>query len=154
MDLRIACSLNGTNDSGGAGWLRIRSVTLPESRHRSFKATYHFARNWTVRGPTCSISARATACSYAALGQGRAGGRDRGREDRRDLPPAGAGYIRQDDYASNLSLETFLDRLHGIGLPVFEAGDAFNPVAYCGEVADANLAKAGWEVIADQMVLV
>ena len=61
--------------------------------------------------------------------------------------------IRPDDYASNLSLEIFLDRLHGIRLPMFEAGDAFDPTAYLGEVAEAVAAKPGWEVIADQMVL-
>jgi very-short-patch-repair endonuclease len=61
--------------------------------------------------------------------------------------------VRPDDYASNLSLEIFLDRLHGIRLPMFEAGDAFDPSAYLAEVADAVSAKPGWEVIADQIVL-
>lgn len=61
--------------------------------------------------------------------------------------------VRADDYASNLSLEIFLDRLHGIRLPMFEAGDAFDPTAYLAEVAEAVSAKPGWEVIADQMVL-
>ncbi len=61
--------------------------------------------------------------------------------------------VRPDDYASNLSLEIFLDRLHRIRLPMFEAGDAFDPTAYLAEVAEAVSAKPGWEVIADQMVL-
>ncbi|WP_197277043.1 DUF4011 domain-containing protein [Sphingomonas profundi] len=61
--------------------------------------------------------------------------------------------VRPDDYASNLSLEIFLDRLHGIRLPMFEAGDAFDPSAYLAEVADAVSTKPGWEVIADQIVL-
>ena len=61
--------------------------------------------------------------------------------------------VRQDDYASNLSLEIFLDRLHGIRLPMFEAGDTFDPTAYLGEVAEAVSAKPGWEVVADQIVL-
>ena len=61
--------------------------------------------------------------------------------------------VRQEDYASNLSLEIFLDRLHGIRLPIFEAGDAFDPAAYLREVADAVSAKPGWEVISDQIVL-
>lgn len=61
--------------------------------------------------------------------------------------------VRPDDYASNLSLEIFLDRLHGIRLPMFEAGDAFDPTAYLAEVAEAVSAKPGWEVIEDQMVL-
>lgn len=54
--------------------------------------------------------------------------------------------IRQEDYASNLSLEAFLDRIHGIRLPAFEAGDTFDPGAYFAEVADAVSAKPGWEV--------
>jgi hypothetical protein len=61
--------------------------------------------------------------------------------------------VRQDDYASNLSHEIFLDRLHGIRLPMFEAGDTFDPAAYLGEVTEAVSAKPGWEVIADQIVL-
>lgn len=61
--------------------------------------------------------------------------------------------VRPDDYASNLSLEIFLDRLHGIRLPMFEAGDAFDPTAYLAEVEEAVSAKQGWEVIVDQMVL-
>ncbi|WP_082670098.1 DUF3320 domain-containing protein [Sphingomonas sanguinis] len=54
--------------------------------------------------------------------------------------------MRQEDYASNLSLEAFLDRIHGIRLPAFEAGDTFDPGAYFAEVADAVSAKPGWEV--------
>jgi hypothetical protein len=36
--------------------------------------------------------------------------------------------MRPEDYASNLSLEAFLDRVHGIKLPAFEAGEGFDPV--------------------------
>ncbi len=61
--------------------------------------------------------------------------------------------MRQEDYASNLSLEAFLDRVHGIRLPAFEAGDGFDPTAYFGEVADAVSAKPGWEVQPDVVVL-
>ncbi|EZP50038.1 DUF3320 domain-containing protein [Sphingomonas sp. RIT328] len=61
--------------------------------------------------------------------------------------------VRQDDYASNLSLEAFLDRTQGIRLPVFEAGDGFNVAAYFEEIADAVAAKPGWEVLPDSMVL-
>lgn len=61
--------------------------------------------------------------------------------------------MRQEDYASNLSLEAFLDRVHGIRLPAFEAGEVFDPVAYFDEVADAVSAKPGWEVQPDVIVL-
>jgi len=61
--------------------------------------------------------------------------------------------MRPEDYASNLSLEAFLDRTQGIKLPAFEAGDAFDPVAYFAEVADAVSAKPGWEVMPDDIVL-
>jgi hypothetical protein len=61
--------------------------------------------------------------------------------------------VRQEDYASNLSLEAFLDRVHGIKLPAFEAGDAFDAAAYFSEVADAVSAKPGWEVVPDNIVL-
>lgn len=60
---------------------------------------------------------------------------------------------RQEDYASNLSLEAFLDRVHGIRLPAFEAGDAFDPTGYFAEVADAVSAKPGWAVAPDDIVL-
>lgn len=61
--------------------------------------------------------------------------------------------MRQEDYASNLSLEAFLDRVHGIRLPAFEASDSFDPEVYFGEVADAISSKPGWEVQPDVIVL-
>jgi very-short-patch-repair endonuclease len=61
--------------------------------------------------------------------------------------------MRQEDYASNLSLEAFLDRVHGIRLPAFEASDSFDPKLYFGEVADAISSKPGWEVQPDVIVL-
>lgn len=61
--------------------------------------------------------------------------------------------VRPEDYASNLSLEAFLDRVHGIRLPAFEAADAFDPVSYFREVADAVSAKPGWEVAPNSIVL-
>ena len=61
--------------------------------------------------------------------------------------------MRQEDYASNLSLEAFLDRVHGIRLPAFEAGEGFDPAGYFGEVADAVSAKPGWEVQPDVVVV-
>ncbi len=61
--------------------------------------------------------------------------------------------VRPDEYASNLSLEAFLDRVHGIKLPAFEASDSFDPAAYFAEVADAVTAKPDWEVLPDHIVL-
>lgn len=60
---------------------------------------------------------------------------------------------RQEDYASNLSLEAFLEKVHGIRLPGFEASDAFDITSYFDEVAEAISAKPGWEVISDNIVL-
>ena len=60
---------------------------------------------------------------------------------------------RQEDYAANLSLEAFLDRVHGIRLPAFEAGEGFDPAGYFNEVADAVSAKPGWEVQPDVIAL-
>jgi hypothetical protein len=60
---------------------------------------------------------------------------------------------RAEDPASNLSLEAFLDRLHGIKLPTFEGGDDFDPDAYIRSVAKAVEGKPGWAVTADDIVL-
>lgn len=60
---------------------------------------------------------------------------------------------RQEDFAANLSLEAYLDRVHGVKLPTFEAGDDFDPVAYAAAVADAVSAKPGWAVDLDDIVL-
>ncbi len=61
--------------------------------------------------------------------------------------------MRQEDYASNLSLEALLDRAHGIRLPTFEGGEDFDPVAYFKDVAEAVSSKPGWEVQPDVVVL-
>lgn len=60
---------------------------------------------------------------------------------------------RGEDVAANLSLEAFLDRLHGIKLPAFDGGDDFDPVAYVRQVAEAIKGKPGWSVQLDDMVL-
>ncbi|WDF72263.1 DUF3320 domain-containing protein [Novosphingobium sp. KACC 22771] len=60
---------------------------------------------------------------------------------------------RPEEFASNLSLEAYLDRVHGIRLPTFEATDNFEPIAYMDEVADAVAAKDGWAVLHDDMAL-
>lgn len=44
---------------------------------------------------------------------------------------------RQEEFAANLSLEAFLERVHGITLPAFEASDTFDPETYIAEVAEA-----------------
>lgn len=58
---------------------------------------------------------------------------------------------RPEDFASNLSLEAYLDRVHGIRMPAFEASDAFEPTVYMTEVADALSAKTGWTVQHDDV---
>lgn len=60
---------------------------------------------------------------------------------------------RAEDIAPNLSLEAFLDRVHGIRLPTFEAGDDFDITKYVAAVAEAVQAKDGWGVNEDDIVL-
>lgn len=60
---------------------------------------------------------------------------------------------RPEDFASNLSLEAYLDRVHGIRLPVFEASEGFDPIAYFDDVADAVSAKADWSIQHDDIAL-
>ena len=60
---------------------------------------------------------------------------------------------RPDDVAPNLSLEAYLDRVHGIRLPAFDETESFDYASYLGEVADAVSAKEGWEVLADDITL-
>ncbi|QFU33182.1 DUF3320 domain-containing protein [Brevundimonas sp. Bb-A] len=60
---------------------------------------------------------------------------------------------RQEDVAANLSLEAYLDRVHGLKLPTFEAGEDFDPSAYAAAVSEAIAAKPGWSVDLDDLVL-
>jgi len=60
---------------------------------------------------------------------------------------------RQEDISANLSLETYLDRVHGLKLPMFEGGDDFDPSAYATAVSDAVSAKPGWSVDENDVVL-
>ncbi|MDQ0507346.1 DUF3320 domain-containing protein [Xanthobacter agilis] len=62
-------------------------------------------------------------------------------------------YARPEDFASNLSLETYLDRIHGIRLPEFDASDTFDPIAYMEGVAEAVAAKTNWSVQHDEIAL-
>jgi very-short-patch-repair endonuclease len=61
--------------------------------------------------------------------------------------------VRAEEFASNLSLEAYLDRVHGIRLPAFEATDQFDFDSYVAGVAEAIAAKHGWEVLADDVTL-
>lgn len=60
---------------------------------------------------------------------------------------------RPEDLTANLSLEAYLDRVHALSLPPFEAGDEFDPAAYFEAVAGAIATKEGWEVSPDDIVL-
>lgn len=59
---------------------------------------------------------------------------------------------RPEDFATNLSLETFLDRLHGIRLPEIDT-EGFDPKAYFDIVAQAIEGKEGWGVEPDVILL-
>jgi len=61
--------------------------------------------------------------------------------------------VRAEDPAPNLSLEAYLNRIQGLKLPMFEAGDDFDPGSYMAAVAEAVAGKPGWEVAPDAMVL-
>jgi very-short-patch-repair endonuclease len=58
---------------------------------------------------------------------------------------------RPEDFASNLSLEAYLDRVHQLRLPAFEANDAFDPLSYVEQVRASVVAKPDWEVLVDDM---
>ena len=60
---------------------------------------------------------------------------------------------RQEDPASNLSLEAFLDRVHTLRLPTFECGEDFSPTAYMEAVALAVSSKPDWSVNTNDIVL-
>jgi len=62
-------------------------------------------------------------------------------------------HSRPEDFASNLSLEAYLDRGHGIRLPAFEASDSFEPIAYLDGIAEAVATKPGWTVQHDDIAL-
>lgn len=60
---------------------------------------------------------------------------------------------RTEEFASNLSLEAYLDRVHGIRIPEFEATDDFDPIAYMDKVGDAVSAKPDWSIQHNDMAL-
>jgi very-short-patch-repair endonuclease len=60
---------------------------------------------------------------------------------------------RHEDISANLSLHAYLERVHGLKLPMFEADDEFDLSNYAVAVADAVSAKVGWSVQEDDIVL-
>lgn len=61
--------------------------------------------------------------------------------------------VRQEDFASNLSLEAYLDRVHALRMPAFEASDAFDPLDYIEQVRNSVETKETWEVFPDHMLV-
>lgn len=60
---------------------------------------------------------------------------------------------RSEDFASNLSLEAFLDRVHKIRMPDFDPSDDFSFQEYARQVAAVITVKPGWSVQPDDIVL-
>ncbi|MBB4954563.1 very-short-patch-repair endonuclease [Agrobacterium vitis] len=60
---------------------------------------------------------------------------------------------RSEDFASNLSLEAFLDRIHKIRMPDFEASDDFSFDRYAEQVAAAVSIKPDWSVQPNDIIL-
>ncbi len=60
---------------------------------------------------------------------------------------------RPEDFASNLSLEAFLDRVHKIRMPEFDASDDFQFDDYAAKVEAAISIKPNWSVQRDDIVL-
>ena len=60
---------------------------------------------------------------------------------------------RQEDFASNLSLEAYLDRVHALKLPAFEATEEFSLPHYMQSVVETVAIKNDWEVRPNDIVL-
>ena len=60
---------------------------------------------------------------------------------------------RNEDVTPNISLQAFLERVHGVRLPTFEADEKFGPSAYAAQVLEAVAGKSGWSVQPDDIVL-
>ena len=60
---------------------------------------------------------------------------------------------RSVDFASNLSLEALLDRIHKITMPEFDPSDDFSFEDYANKVAAAVSVKSDWSVQPDDIVL-
>lgn len=61
--------------------------------------------------------------------------------------------IRQDDIIPNLSLETYLERVHEIILPEMNMDDDFDISSYMSQVADSIVIKKDWEVLENDITL-
>lgn len=60
---------------------------------------------------------------------------------------------RNEDLATNLSLELLLERVHGIRLPVPDLSDEADLPGYAADIRAAIAVKEGWEVFPDDIVL-
>lgn len=61
--------------------------------------------------------------------------------------------LRPEDLLSNLSLEAYLDRVHGLRLPAFDGSEEFDPAAYFEAVATSISTQPDWQVAPDNIVL-
>jgi very-short-patch-repair endonuclease len=61
--------------------------------------------------------------------------------------------VRQEDFASNLSLDAYLDRVHALRMPAFEATDTFDPLDYIQQVRKSVEVKTDWEVLPNHMTV-
>lgn len=61
--------------------------------------------------------------------------------------------VRDDDIISNLSLETFLSRVHQITLPTLNIDDKFYLTDYFTEIKKTISLKEGWEVLENEVNL-
>lgn len=60
---------------------------------------------------------------------------------------------RTEDIIANLSLETFLERVHALRLPIFTDGEDFDPASYLQAVSETISLKPGWSVQPDDIIL-
>ncbi|WP_145537123.1 DUF3320 domain-containing protein [Yersinia alsatica] len=61
--------------------------------------------------------------------------------------------IRQEELLPNLSLESYLDKVHQLKLPTFDMGDDFDIVDYMNAVAKAVETKTDWAVQVNDITL-
>ena len=61
--------------------------------------------------------------------------------------------IRQDEIIPNLSLETYLDRVHEIILPEMNMDDNFDILDYMSNIVDSVAIKKDWEVLKNDITL-
>ncbi|ABS49108.1 MULTISPECIES: DUF3320 domain-containing protein [Yersinia pseudotuberculosis complex] len=61
--------------------------------------------------------------------------------------------VRQEELLPNLSLESYLDKVHQLKLPTFDMGDDFDIVGYMSAIAKAVETKTDWAVQANDITL-